>query len=403
MQYCQLGDGVNGEESYDYSGKSIALSGRGTIMAVGAMGNGKNSKGHVRVYELQYTGVDPPNWIQLGSDIDGEAEGDLSGSSVSLSNDGHILAVGASGNDGNKSDSGHVRLYKWTGVSGSGWVRFGSDIDGEAPGDESGSSVSLSGDGMKLAVGAWNNDGNGPNSGHVRVYDMNVSGVWLQLGSDIDGEASNDHSGSSVSISDDGMALAIASSRNGTPIQPYRGHVRVYDYDSAVNSWTQRGSDIDGEATRDFAGFAVSLSGDGTVVAVGAPGNDAGHVRVYEHRDYSWIQIGEDIDGEAFDDYSGAAVSLSYDGNVLAVGAKNNNQKKGHVRVYQWDGVWNQRGSDIDGERLEDYSGSAVSLSTDGNVLAVGSRRMFGDGLITGAGHVKVYARWADTVCPTQM
>ncbi len=40
------------------------------------------------------------NWSQLGADIDGEAAGDASGSSVSLSDDGTILAIGARNNDG---------------------------------------------------------------------------------------------------------------------------------------------------------------------------------------------------------------------------------------------------------------------------------------------------------------
>jgi hypothetical protein len=52
-----------------------------------------------------------------------------------------------------------------------GWNRLGADIDGEAPGDYSGYSVSLSSDGTILAVGARNNDGSGSASGHVRVYE----------------------------------------------------------------------------------------------------------------------------------------------------------------------------------------------------------------------------------------
>ena len=47
---------------------------------------------------------------QLGADIDGEAAGDASGWSVSLSSDGTILAIGARLNDGNGADSGHVRV-----------------------------------------------------------------------------------------------------------------------------------------------------------------------------------------------------------------------------------------------------------------------------------------------------
>jgi hypothetical protein len=107
-------------------------------------------------------------WVQKGSDIDGEAASDQSGWSVSLSDDGNTVAIGAYGNDGNGSDSGHVRVFTW---NGSAWVQKGSDIDGEAAGDQSGSPVSLSGDGGIVAIGAYLNDGiNGADSGHVRVF-----------------------------------------------------------------------------------------------------------------------------------------------------------------------------------------------------------------------------------------
>jgi hypothetical protein len=72
-------------------------------------------------------------------------------------------------NDGNGSASGHVRVYQI--VTGS-WNQIGSDIDGEAIGDGSGFSVSLSSDGTIVAIGAQlDNDGNGSASGHVRVYE----------------------------------------------------------------------------------------------------------------------------------------------------------------------------------------------------------------------------------------
>ena len=92
---------------------------------------------------------------QLGDDIDGEAAGDVSGISVSLSSDGTILAIGAYGNDGNGSSAGHVRVYQYDGVSGDadqidGWTKKGDDIDGEAADDRSGFSVSLSSDGTIL-------------------------------------------------------------------------------------------------------------------------------------------------------------------------------------------------------------------------------------------------------------
>jgi hypothetical protein len=79
------------------------------------------------------------------------------------------------------------------------------DLDGEAVDDNSGWSVSLSDDGNVLAIGAYNNAGNGANSGHVRVYAWDTtSAKYIQRGDDINGEAAGDQSGFSVSLSDDG-------------------------------------------------------------------------------------------------------------------------------------------------------------------------------------------------------
>ena len=62
-----------------------------------------------------------------------------------------------------------------------GQTQVGADIDGEAANDYSGQSVSMSSDGSKVAIGAHWNDRNGDNSGHVRVYEY-ASGSWTQLG-----------------------------------------------------------------------------------------------------------------------------------------------------------------------------------------------------------------------------
>ncbi|CAK0877329.1 unnamed protein product [Prorocentrum cordatum] len=104
---------------------------------------------------------------QLGQDIDGEASYDYSGWSVSLSSDGSRVAIGASYNGGAGYRSGHVRVF---GLSGNTWSQLGQDIDGEASGDRSGGSVSLSSDGSRVAIGAYFNDGAGSSSGHVRVF-----------------------------------------------------------------------------------------------------------------------------------------------------------------------------------------------------------------------------------------
>ena len=218
---------------------------------------------------------------QLGSDIDGEAANDQSGRSVSLSSDGLTVAIGAYFNDGTSSGNGndnrgHVRIYNY---NGSAWVQVGADIDGEATGDYSGKQLSLSSNGRRVAIAGHENDGNGTNSGHVRIYDYNGS-AWVQVGADIDGEAENNYSGSSVSLSSDGSRVAIGAvsndgaSGNGND---NRGHVRIYDYNGSA--WVQVGADIDGEAASDQSGHSVSLSSDGSRVAIGARYNDGNGFR----------------------------------------------------------------------------------------------------------------------------
>ena len=123
---------------------------------------------------------------QIGGNIIGEQISDKSGSSVSMSGNGTRIAIGAPTNNGSgiwNSSWGHVRIYDY---NGSAWVQVGADIDGEAAGDGNGTSVSLSSDGSRVAIGATGNDVNGSGSGHVRIYDYNGS-AWVQVGADIDG------------------------------------------------------------------------------------------------------------------------------------------------------------------------------------------------------------------------
>jgi methionine-rich copper-binding protein CopC len=399
VEATQIGSDIDGEDASDESGRSVSLSSDGSIVAIGAYyngGNGTNS-GHVRIYEN-----DSGTWEQMGSDIDGEAADNVSGYSVSLSSNGSIVAIGARGNDENGTDRGHVRIYQYNSGTNN-WSQIGSDIDGEAAGDKSGHSVSLSSDGSTVAIGALRNDGNSVNnSGHVRIY-QNNSGTWSQIGSDIDGEAAGNESGTSVSLSSDGSIVAIGATgndENGTD----SGHVRIYENNSGT--WSQIGLDIDGEAAGDVSGTSVSLSSDGSIVAIGATGNDgngfnSGHVRIYQNNSGTWSQIGSDIDGDVANDYFGTSVSLSSDGSIVAIGSANNDgngSNSGHVRIYQNNsGTWSQIGSDIDGEAAGDKSGTSVSLSSDGSTIAIGAH--YNDGNGSNSGHVRVFdtGLYADT------
>jgi len=388
-QWLQKGVDIDGEEAQEYSGRSISMSSDGNTLAVGAPyndGTATNS-GHVRIYE--WSGA---AWTQKGADIDGEAAADISGWSISMSSDGNTIAIGAEENDGSATSSGHVRIYEWSGTA---WAQKGADIDGEAAYDFSSRSISMSADGNTVAIGAPGNDETGLFAGHVRIYEWSGT-AWTQKGIDIDGEAANDQSGHSVSMSSDGNTVAIGAIYNdGTATNA--GHVRVYEWSGTA--WTQKGSDINGEAMNDQGGHSVSMSSDGNTLAIGAPYNDgggieAGHVRVYEWSGTAWSQKGADINGEAAGDQSGYAVSMSSDGSTVLIGAPYSDGAAidaGHIRVYKWIGTaWTQKGVDIDGEAADDQSGYSVAISSDGHSVAIGA--IYNDGTGIWAGHVRVYS-----------
>lgn len=385
----QRGSDIDGEAADNYSGYSVSLSNDGATVAIGAHRNsdGGSLAGHVRVYSWNGS-----SWSQKGIDIDGEAAGDHSGISVSLSSDGDVVAIGAWGNAGTATNAGHVRVYSW---NGSAWSQKGGDMDGEAAEDRSGYSVSLSADGDNVAIGAYGNDGNGSRAGHVRVYSYS-GGSWSQKGSDIDGEAADDDSGYSVKINNDGTVVVIGARFNdGTGSDA--GHVRVYYWNAG--SWSQRGSDIDAEAAGDRYGYAVSSSWSADTIAIGGPQNDgngsnSGHVRVYRWNSSAWVQLGSDIDGEASGDNCGGSVDMSNDGSTIVVGASGNDDGgtgAGHVRSFEWNGsTWDQKGGDVDGEAASDQFGFAVAISGDAAVLAGGSWSNDDGG--SNAGHTRIYA-----------
>jgi hypothetical protein len=295
-------------------------------------------------------------WTQRGNDLDGETSNDFFGESLALNSSGTIVAVGSVRNS---SYTGHVRVWEW---SGSSWSRKGADIDGEASADRFGSSVSLSSDGLILASGAIYNDGGGSNAGHVRVFVWNSNtSAWDQRGSDIDGTSANDNSGVSVSLSSDGTILAV-----GRYMQQ-SSRVRVFQWTGS--SWTQVGSDFDSSAVD--AGYTVSISFNGTRVAVGNEGS--GSAGVFEWSGSSWDLMGSRLTGNS---YWGRTVSLSSDGTILGVGELGlSNNQKGSVSVFYWSGTsWEQLGTTVegvtDGEKFGDFG---VAVSGDGRTMVGGA------------------------------
>ena len=335
-------------------------------------------------------------YTYLKASVVGEHAEDESGWSVALSSDGQILAIGAMKNDDAGNNAGHVRVYQWD-LANSEWLQRGVDIDGTSQGDGFGRSVALSADGSILAVGANGNDSFASNSGQTQVFKWD-SGTWQQLGEDIYGEVAGDFSGFDVALSHDGETVAIGAPTNGVVAN---GSARVFSWDEGGAEWLQVGDDLIGEGAGDQFGVSLALSADGTVLAVGASMNDgtgsnAGHVRVYGlTSSNAWSQLGADLDGEMADDRSGYSVSLSSDGEKIAIGAVKNDDngiRSGHVKVYEWDAssaAWNQLGANIPGEAAYDWSGWSVALAEDGERVAISST--YNDDNGTNAGHVRVY------------
>lgn len=325
--WAQLGSDIYGSAGEEL-GASVAISADGSRVAVGSTA-ASSSTGLVRIYDW-----DGSSWGQVGSDILGETSGDISAYAIALSSDGSIVAIGAiENNNANGANSGHVRIYQW---SGSSWTQLGTDIDGESAGDQFGWSVALSSNGTRLAAGAYFNDGNGTSSGHVRIYDWDGSS-WTQAGADIDGEAAGDNSGEGLALSSDGSRVAIGAWRNddgGTD----SGHVRVFDWDGS--SWTQVGSDIDGEAAYTRLASSVGLSGDGTRLVVGSSNStntsdgiipSMGKVKIYDWSGSSWVLIDEIWGDNSYDSF-GIRVGISSDGDTV-VGSSINAE---FIKVYQY-------------------------------------------------------------------
>jgi len=333
-EWTQLGDKIMAQEEFDEFGKSISLSSNGRIVAIGApfhAVDGSTFVGHVRIYRLDTESESGASWTQLGQDMDGYVEGEQFGNSLALSGDGLTVIIGTNG----MSITPITRIFRYD-EGGNIWNLIGGEIAGTLF-ESSDKSTSISHDGSIVAIGTQY-------ASLTRIFQLvnpneDATGAWTQIGEDIVGDERGERSGGSVSLSFDGTIVAIGAERNTENNGFAAGHVRVYNFNSATNRWDQLGQDIDGEYATDFSGSSVSLSDDGSTVAIGAWSNDgngenAGHVRVYRFESNEWKIYGHDIDGESGGDASGQRLSLSPDGQTVAISSRGHERSTGHVRIF---------------------------------------------------------------------
>ena len=237
-------------------------------------------------------------------------------------------------------------------------------------------------------------------SGKVQVYTYDDdTSDWIKLGNEIKGMA-GDELGTSMSLSADGSTLAIGvpkSDVNGVD----SGQVRVYSWDDDASDWSRMGDNINGLVAGERAGRAVALSSDGKILAVGAPFvfGSWGQVNVYtwDESSSTWNQLGQDLSGTAGDQL-GTSLALSADGKTVAIGAPASSTG-GYVQVYTFDETssnWIKAGQQIDGDAQPgDNFGSSVSASDDGLTIVIGAPKSDVNGITSGS--ATVY-KWDDVL-----
>ncbi|MFO7593655.1 MAG: cadherin domain-containing protein, partial [Pseudomonadota bacterium] len=350
----------------DRFGWSVALSDDGNTLAVGASAEDSSttgvnstsdnmSDGSGAAYLFRYT--DETGWTQEAYiKPSNTSAGDAFGTSVALSDHGNTLAVGAPGEDSGTTginstpdacaaESGAVYLFRFN----SGWSEEAFiKPSNTGAGDRFGVSVALGAEGNTLAVGATGEDSGttGVNStpdesasGSGAAYLFRyVSGTgWAQEAYiKALNTAEGDAFGTSIALSSDGDTLAVgARFKDGAS-----GAAYLFRYDGGTG-WSQeaylQGSDT---GAGDTFGTAVTLSGDGTTLAVGASGEDSSGIGVgsapddaaadsgaaylfrYDSETGSWPQMAYiKAPNTGASDAFGWSAALSGDGSTLAVGA----------------------------------------------------------------------------------
>jgi len=280
-----------------------------------------------------------------------------------------------------------------------------------------GSAIALSGDGNTLAVSATFEDSaakgvNGVskdhavNSGAVYVYTRDNKGWKQQAYLKASNAAGGAQFGNSVSLSADGNLLAVGSPGEASSATGVNGNQHddsmpdsgaVYVFARAGAAWSQqayvKSSNTGGPDIGYQFGFAVSLSGDGSTLAVSEtsdPSNatgingdqkntsaaDSGAVFIFSHSGNTWsqqayVKAGTTTPGLLF----GYSVGLNGNGNTLGVGAYNDTGRRGAVYVFtRNNGTWSQemRLLAMNGQ-TGDYMGCSMAISDDGNTIVSGT------------------------------
>lgn len=309
-------------------GGSVAIS-------ADTMASGDSGSSMVLTYQLS-----GDSWLPAGN-LTMTGLGTGFGASVALNGDASILAVGAPREfpvDSTATTTGAVYVYS----SSSGtWIE-GNAIRGAEginnAGESFGTSLALSSDGAILAIGAPFNSEDALNS-RGRVYTFQgAQGAFASIEeTPLLGTTSGDFFGSAIAISNDGATLFVGAPGG----ESGSGYVSVYSFDG--NSWGSAVATIVGSTAGEAFGTSVAvLSPDGSVFAAGAPSYNSGSgaVRVFQRQgDGSFAPLGDIIEGSSGAVIGGfSSISGSSDGGrpTLLVASSD-----GVISTYRFEsGAW---------------------------------------------------------------
>jgi len=279
----------------DKSLSSIAISGDGNFVAMSAVNrthedySSGRSIHDVRVFKLKFDRYNNAiGWSQIGQDILRNRYNSFQDSNVAISKNGQVLAINAAVFDDYTGDSGagfstnwYASIYERHETLALGWKQIGQDLTGKVGYYYSQTSVALSKSGDVVAIGAvYSNLPNYGTTAHVRVYNRDALYGWKQVGSDLELDQSYSLS---LSLSEDGNILAFGHEYSSNPT--YNKGFGIFRRDpSSTLGWTQI-SNQDASSDGEESGWYVSLSSDGSTLAVGGQNVDgtfdSGYVKLY--------------------------------------------------------------------------------------------------------------------------
>ena len=327
-------------------------------------------------------------WAQWGTTIPGANSGDIFGGSVAISDDGSIVAVGIPNDDSNGGNAGAVRVFY---VAPDGTTSpMGVKLLGEMPADQFGTAVALSGDGQYLVVGApFFDESSITDRGKVYVYHYDGT-AWTEKVTYL-GENSDDRLGSALDISSvfgSGELRVVVAAPYFGGSNEY-GKVYIYEYDGT--NWSLEHTFQEEVTNGQKFGTAVSITPDGNNVAIGAPYDNYGKVYTFhDNGDTTWSEYSSgSLVGNNNAEQFGYQVKFASDGNRLAVSSPNYSSGKGRVTVFDNNSGWTTLGSTIDGVNNYNMLGKAIGFDDSGNKLVVGIPS--DDGAASDAGKIVFY------------